>query len=67
MKQQAYSRELRAEGVKMVLEQGMRHEQAAKRLSIPKGTLGDWLMAARAWDHGGAGGARSALGGAMGE
>lgn len=31
----------------MVLEQGLSQEAAAKRLSIPKGTLGNWVAAAK--------------------
>jgi len=42
-----YSPEFRAEAVKMVLEQGFSQEEAAKRLSIPKGTLGNWMVAAK--------------------
>lgn len=40
MKNQSYSPGFRSEAVKLVLEQGLSQEAAAKRLSIPKGTLG---------------------------
>jgi len=39
-----YSRELKAEAIKMVLEQGMVQEEVARRLSIPSGTLGNWIV-----------------------
>lgn len=42
-----YTPEFRAEAVKLVLEQGMVLQEAAKRLSLPKGTLANWLTAAR--------------------
>jgi len=45
--QRRYSAEFRAEAVKMVLDQGLSQEDAARRLSIPKGTLGNWLVAAK--------------------
>ena len=38
-KQQRYTPEFRAEAVKLVSEQGLSQETAAKRLAIPKGTL----------------------------
>lgn len=41
-KQQRYTLEFRAEAVKLVVEQGLSQETAAKRLAIPKGTLGNW-------------------------
>jgi predicted DNA-binding protein (UPF0251 family) len=37
-KQQRYTPEFRAEAVKLVSEQGLSQETAAKRLAIPKGT-----------------------------
>jgi len=43
-----YSAELKAEAVKMVIEQGLTLEETARRLSIPKGTLGNWVGAVRA-------------------
>jgi transposase len=43
-----YSAELKAEAVKMVTGQGLTQEETAKRLSIPKGNIGNWVGAARA-------------------
>lgn len=54
-----YPTELRAEAVKMALEQGLSIEEAAKRLGIPKGTLANWLKAAKADTSKPAPGARS--------
>jgi transposase len=45
-KQQRYTPEFRAEAVKLVTEQGLSQETAAKRLAIPKGTLANWIAAA---------------------
>lgn len=42
-----YTPELREEAVKLVLAQGLTLEDAALRLSIPKGTLGNWVTAAK--------------------
>jgi transposase-like protein len=42
-----YTPELREEAVKLVLAQGLTLEEAALRLAIPKGTLGNWVSAAR--------------------
>ena len=42
-----YTPELREEAVKLVLTQGLTLEEAALRLSIPKGTLGNWVIAAK--------------------
>lgn len=42
-----YSPELREEAVKLVLAQGLSIEQAAARISIPKGTLANWVVAAK--------------------
>ncbi len=44
-KQQRYTPEFRAEAVKLVFDQGLSQETAAKRLAIPKGTLGNWMAA----------------------
>jgi transposase len=44
----SYSEELKSEAVKMVNEQGLSREEAAKRLMIPKGTIGNWITAAKA-------------------
>jgi transposase len=43
----SYTPEFRAEAVKLVLEQGLSLEAAAQRLTIPKGTLSNWVMAAK--------------------
>ena len=40
---QDYTPEFRAEAVKMILEQGLSQSEASKRLSVPKGTLANWL------------------------
>ena len=48
MKQlKTYTPELREEAVKLVLAQGLTLEEAAQRLAIPKGTLGNWISAAK--------------------
>jgi transposase len=47
MKQQRYTPEFRAEAVKLVTEQGLSQESAAQRLAIPKGTLANWVAAAK--------------------
>ena len=46
--QRTYSKELKQEAVKMVLEQGLTHREAGYRLSIPSGTIGNWMTAAKA-------------------
>ena len=43
----SYTPELREEAVKLVLTQGLTLEDAALRLTIPKGTLANWVAAAR--------------------
>jgi transposase len=42
-----YTPELREEAVKLVLTQGLTLEDAAMRLTIPKGTLANWVAAAK--------------------
>lgn len=42
-----YTPELREEAVKLILTQGLTLEDAALRLTIPKGTLANWVAAAR--------------------
>lgn len=59
-KQQRYTPEFRAEAVKLVSEQGLSQETAAKRLAIPKGTLANWVASSKASTHPLAPGARSA-------
>ena len=59
-KQQRYTPEFRAVAVKLVSEQGLSQETAAKRLAIPKGTLANWVVASKASTGLSAPGARSA-------
>jgi transposase len=59
-KQQRYTPEFRAEAVKLVTEQGLSQETAAKRLAIPKGTLANWVANSKASTRPSAPGARSA-------
>jgi transposase len=40
-----YTKELREEAVKMVLEEKLSVPEAARRLSLPVSTLGNWLKA----------------------
>jgi transposase len=42
-----YSDELKAEAVKMVNEQGLTQEETGHRLSIPPGTIGNWIVASK--------------------
>lgn len=42
-----YTPEFKEEAVKLVLAQGLSTEQAAVRVSIPKGTLANWVAAAK--------------------
>ena len=44
---QSYTHEFKAEAVKLVLNQGLSLREAAKRLSIPKGTLTNWVSNAK--------------------
>ena len=46
--QRRYSDELKAEAVKMVIEQGLTQKETGKRLSIPKGNIGNWVGASKA-------------------
>lgn len=46
--QRRYSEELKAEAVKMVMEQGLTREEVGRRLSIPKGSIGNWVGMAKA-------------------
>jgi transposase len=43
-----YTPEFRAEAVKVVEAEGLSIDQAAKRLSVPKNSLSNWVRAARA-------------------
>ncbi len=56
---QTYSTEFRAEAVKLVHEQGLSQGEAASRLGIPKGTLANWVQAAKSGGEKPAPGARS--------
>ena len=47
MKLTTYTPEFRAEAVKLVLAQGLTLDEAAKRIPIPKGTLANWVSAAK--------------------
>jgi transposase len=42
-----YTLEFRAEAVKLVLDSGLSVGEAAKRLSIPKSSLGNWVRASK--------------------
>jgi transposase len=44
---QSYTHEFKSEAVKLVLTQGLSLAEAAKRLSIPKGTLTGWVSNAK--------------------
>ena len=46
-KKRSYSDELKSEAVKMVNEQGLSQEEAGRRLSIPKGTMANWIAASK--------------------
>lgn len=54
-----YPVEFRAEAVTLVREQNLSLEQAARRLGIPKGTLTNWVAAAKSRGGKPAPGARS--------
>ena len=43
-----YTPEFRAEAVKRVAERGLSGDAAAKRLSVPKSRLGNWVRASQA-------------------
>ena len=43
-----YTKELRLEAVKMVMERGLSWGEAARRLSLPTSTLANWVKAAKA-------------------
>lgn len=46
-RKKSYPKEFKAEAVKTVLEQGLSVSEGATLLSIPEGTLGQWVTAAR--------------------
>jgi transposase len=58
--QRRYSAEMKVEAVKLVLEQGLTQEETGKRLSIPKGSIGNWVIAAKAKMKNGRPGERTA-------
>jgi transposase len=58
--QQRYTPEFRTEAVKLVTEQGLSQKTAAQRLAIPKGTLANWVAAAKAPTRPAVPGARTA-------
>jgi transposase len=43
----SYTPEFREEAVKTVLAQGLSLEEASQRLAVPKGTLANWVVAAK--------------------
>ena len=47
MRSTNYTPEFRAEAVKLVLVQGHTLDEAAKRIAIPRGTLANWVLAAK--------------------
>ena len=58
-KVQSYTAEFRAEAVKLVLAQGLTLQEASQRISVPKGTLANWVANARGGKPVGAPGART--------
>lgn len=58
-KAQSYTAEFRAEAVKLVLSQGLSLQEAAQRISIPKGTLAGWVTNTRGGKSFNAPGART--------
>ncbi len=55
-----YSAELKLEAVKMATEQGLSRGEISRRLSIPKGTIVNWLMGNESRKAKGSPGAQSA-------
>ena len=43
-----YTKKLRLEAVKLVMEEGLSWGEAARRLSLPTSTLANWVKAAKA-------------------
>ena len=43
VEKKVYSEELKAEALKMIIEQGMSHKEVSDLLSVPKGTIGSWV------------------------
>ena len=50
-----YTKEFREEAARLVIEDGLSSGEAAKRLSLPKSTLENWVRAARAGNLGNVG------------
>lgn len=50
-----YTKEFREETARLVIEDGLSSGEAAKRLSLPKSTLENWVRAARAGNLGNVG------------
>lgn len=46
-RQKTYTPELREEAIKLVLTQGLTLDDVSHRLTIPKGTLANWVAAAK--------------------
>ena len=46
-KKRSYSDELKSEAVKMVNEQGLSQEETGRTLSIPSGTIANWVAASK--------------------
>jgi transposase len=44
---QVYTAEFQAEAVRLVVEEGLSLAETARRISVPKGTLTNWVMKAR--------------------
>lgn len=59
-KQQRYTPEFRSEAVKLVVEQGLQQSVAARRLSVPEGTLATWVAAVKSSSQPSVPGSRSA-------
>ncbi|MEZ0329497.1 MAG: transposase [Dissulfuribacterales bacterium] len=47
---QRYSQELKAEEIRMVVEQGLKQKDVAIKLSIPSGTIAGWLKSYKSPD-----------------
>ena len=58
-RKQDYTPEFREEAVKLVTEQGLSQGEAARRLSIPKGTLANWVVVSRGKGSGAVAGSRT--------
>ena len=56
-----YTKEFREEAVKMVMDGGMSLPEAARRLSLPPSTLGNWVKAHKAGKLGDIGKTRKPL------